>query len=470
MPKFQTKRFEQLLADMIARVIARTDMSDVSDVSVVKHVLAAAARADDEQYYQMVNMRELFSIDSATGEDLDERAKEIQPADITRRDATKATGSVVFSRNGTTGSVTIPIGTKVKTAGGVVFTTTTTGNITPASGEQISGHGVGRDSNLVSVVADVPGAAGNVVASTVVKFVSKPAGVDEVTNPSKFANGSDEESDDSFRNRIRNYVRALGRSTVVALENGVLGAQDPSTGATILFSKAVEDEVSLGNVTLYIDDGTGTAETTASMVGENVTLGLSGPPVDSAVGGETVLYLDKKPIKDSNPFTVTSSTRGALTRNTHYTLNPASGQLVFDPALTTGEVITATYTYYQGLIALGQKIVDGDPNDRTTYPGIRAAGILVIVKTPQVLIQNVVCTLTVQDGFDQAATETLVRTAIRDYINNLPVSGDVVRAELFKRIMSVSGVVNVVLTTPNADVIILDNQLARTTDGNITVS
>ena len=92
MPKFVPKRHEQILAKMIAKVIARTNLSDVADSSYVKHILAAAARQDDEQYYQMTLLLQLFSIDKATGDDLDARAKDIQPATIIRIPAAKATG------------------------------------------------------------------------------------------------------------------------------------------------------------------------------------------------------------------------------------------------------------------------------------------------------------------------------------------------------------------------------------------
>jgi uncharacterized phage protein gp47/JayE len=476
MPRFQIKRFEQILSQMIARIVSRTELSDVSDSSVTKHILAAAARQDDELYYQMSLLLKLFSIDTATGEDLDERAKDIQPGTVTRLEAQKASGNVVFSRNGTTGTVVITAGTKVKTADGLVFTTTASGTITPTSPEQIGGHGVGRDSGLVPVIADEPGEDSNVVSNTVIKFVQKPTGVDEVTNPSGFANGTDQETDDAFRNRIKQFINSLARSTIDSLESGVLGAQDENTGATILYSIAIEDSTQPGYVTVYIDDGTGSAESSQVVASENVTAGLAGPPADSAVGGEESLFLENKPVKSSDAFTLVSSTRGTLTGgNTYisgndYWYNHASGQINFDPALTTGEVITASYTYYTGLIQLAQKIIDGDATDRTNYPGLRAAGILVTVLTPQVLAQNIEVTLVILEGYDQNDVKINVKEAIKTYVNSLGISGDLLVSEMIKRIMNVSGVYNVLVTTPSSDVILLDDQLARTTDSNVTVN
>jgi len=537
MPRFTPKRHEQIFAQMIARVVARTRLSDISDTSVFKHLLAASARQDDEQYYQMSLMLQLFSIDTATGEDLDERAKDIQPSVVTRIQASKSTGNVVFSRNGTSGTVSIPIGTKVKTTDGKVFATTTTGTISPTSVEQISGHGVGRDSNLVAVIADVPGADGNVSANTVIKFESKPSGVDEVTNLSAFANGRDKETDDSFRNRLKDYIAGLARCTVQAIEAGIIGQVDPDTGATILYAKVIEDLINRGDVTLYIDDGTGTAEaianewtelsaiytwdgtttvtsadtsevavddwikldsdgqwfqiqsivtdtsvtilnpgsdtipsgaTQSSKATDILTEGFSAG--DAAVGGETRLQVDHYPIKADLPINLATSVQGNLVEGVDYTINTASGDIVLTTPLVLDEQVVGGYTYYTGLISFAQKVVDGDPNDRETYPGFRAAGVMVVVKTPQVLIQNVTAILTVEEGYDQSTVIANVTQAVKDYINTLSISGDVIRARLIARIMSVAGVSNVDVQVPADDIIMLDDQLARTQDVNIDIT
>lgn len=537
MARFQPRRYEQIYSQMIARVVGRSRLRDVSDVSVWKHVLAASAREDDEQYYQIALLLQLFSIDKASGEDLDERAKDIQPGVVSRIPAQKAVGSVVFSRAGTTGTTSIPIGTKVKTATGQTFTTTTTGTITPASAEQISGHGVGRDSNTVSVIADVAGADGNVSASAVTRFVSKPPGVEEVTNPAAFTQGADKESDDAFRSRLRAYIRGLSKCTVQAIEAGIIGQVDPITGNTILFAHAVEDIVDRGYVTVYVDDGTGQAEATASehtllsavytwngtttvttpntsevVVGDwirlvsdgqwfeisavtlNTSVTILNPgsdtipsgatasakatdiltegfdPNDEAVGGETILNLDNFPIKDSLPINIATDVQGNLVEGVDYTINPVSGQIVLTTPLVAGEQVVGGHTYFTGLLAFAQKVIDGDRNDRENYPGFRAAGTLHQVKSPQILIQPVTAIVTVTEGFDRATVLAAVKQAIKNYINTLTISGDVIRAKLFEKIMRVSGVSNVNIITPTNDVIMLDDQLARTQDANLTIT
>jgi uncharacterized phage protein gp47/JayE len=539
MPRFTPLTQPQIQQRMVAKLITRAGISDVGDASVAKHILAAAARSDAEQYYQMMRLLKLFSIDTATGDDLDERAKDMQPSTITRDEAAKASGFVVFSRSGTSGSVTIPSGSRVKTADSVEFVTTAVGTITSTSAERVTGHGVGRDSNLVSCLAVEAGTDGNVAAETVVRFSSKPAGVDEVTNLTAFSSGTDTETDDSFRSRIQEYIAGLARCTVGAIEANLIGEQDPDSGQSVLFVKVVEDSVNPGYITIYVDDGTGTAETTeeiaealsvdytwdgtttvltsdtsdidegdwirldsdeqffevqsvvedtsveisnpgaltiptgagaSSKSGDLVTYGLAGPPPNTAVGGETSLYLEYPAIKSSIAPTVWSSTRGLLSVSTDYYVNYATGQIYFPTALSTGEAIAANYTRYTGLVAYVQKIVDGDSDDRENYPGLRAAGIMATVTVPQVLLQNVVATITAEEGYDSDDVRDSVVEAVKEYINGLSISGDVIRAELISRIMGVSGVYNVTLTTPDDDRVILDDQLIRTQDSNITIS
>jgi hypothetical protein len=264
-----------------------------------------------------------------------------------------------------------------------------------------------------------------------------------------------------------------GTTTVLATNTSGVVAGDfirLDTSPTLFFQ--IQTIVANTSVTI-LNPGAATIPTGAggsSKATENVTLGLNGPPANTAVGGETTLWLNNKPIKISEPLAMVSSTRGVLVNTVDYLLNEATGQLDFLTPLTTGEQIEANYTYYTGLIAFVQKILDGDPNDQTTYPGLRAAGIFAIAKTPQVLLQNVNVTVTVLEGYDQTDTRNRVRQAIKDYINTLAISGDLIRERLGQWIMDVPGVYDVILTTPSVNVPILDDQMARTTDSNIIVA
>jgi uncharacterized phage protein gp47/JayE len=465
MPSVVLKRYEQILQNAINIVVARSPLSDLTDASSVKHVLAAFSRELDEAYYQLGLIPERWSLDTAVGDDLDARAEEVQPAVITRFQAAKATGQVVFSRAGTSGIVSIPSGTSVKTSSGISYVTTAAGTIPNLS----------TTSGNVPAIAVLEGADGNVAPSTIIKFGAKPTGVDTVTNPGSFSNGADKETDDAFRARIKAFIRSLSRSTPQALEF-IAGQVKLTTGQRVVFAHVFEDPINRGEVTLYIDDGAGTAESVVVITGENVTEGLSGPGGDSAVGGEEFLTLNNKPVKIAAPYTLTSPANApyfagrSLVQDVDFILDDATGSIYFTPPLSSGEQIFADYTAFTGLIEEVQKVVDGDPADRVNYPGWRAAGVRVHVATPQILQQVVEASIVMLEGYSQTSVSAALSATLSDYINSLGISGDVIRNEVIDRIMSTPGVYNCALLQPAADVIILDDQLPRITSGNILLS
>lgn len=474
MPAVQLKRQETVLQSLISNTVAVTDLSDVTDSSSWLGVFQAIAREFDEVYFQLTRMSDLFSIDTAAGDDLDERARDIQPGTITRIQPRRSIGNVVFSRQSTSGTVIIPAGTLIKTADGVTVKTTAQAKIEPTSPTVITGHATGRDASPVAATAVSPGSSGNVASGTLVKFGSKPSGVDAVTNLTAFTQGRDKETDDEFRARLKAYIASLARATVDALEFASSGIEDTTSGKQAVYTHVEEDAVYPGLVRLYVDDGNGTAESTDTATGEVV--------IASALGGEEFLYTENKPIKSESTITVTSGgpvgvARGALTVATTGSgltadvyVNPASGLLYFSPALVATEEITIDYTYFTELIATVQRVIDGDPADRVNYPGYRAAGILVRVLSPRVVAQPVEAVLTYTDGADKASVISAAEDAVTLYINTLGISGDVIRSELIQRIMDVPGVYDVEIVEPASNVTILDDEVARVSSGLLSIS
>lgn len=464
MAQFIPKTFEQVLQRMINRVVARTDLSDITPTSVFKHILAAVAREVDDVYFQINNRLDVFDIDRASGPDLDRRALDYNPSEIERLNAVPATGNLVFSRtipNPGPGAITIPVGTQVEVPGEnpeIVATTVAAGTI-----------GVGlTDSGNVSAVIIEAGLRGNVNPGFLTKFKGpKPTGVDTVSNPSAFVGGLDEESDDSLRSRLRAYAKSLSRSTVASLEYAATTAEITATGQRIVFARAVEDPVSLGNVTLYVDDGTGSAETTDDNYGSPETL-TSGPeyPGDVAQGGEQYLYTDNWPVKDTLTITLTK-TPGPVTLvrddpgASGYTINPASGQIYLNTPLSAGDAVTIEYTWFTGIVQETQKVIDGDPTDRANYPGWRAAGVLVKVVTPTVYNVIITANITVKSGFSQTQVAEAVRAELSAYVNGLGIGSDIILSEIIERAMAVAGMFDIQVTQPVSNVLILEDTLPR---------
>lgn len=93
---FTPRNFEQILTDMVAYVQATTVISDFNPGSVIRTILEAAALEDDEQYFQMQQILDAFSIVSARGTDLDLRLADFG---LFRRNAVNATCHVRFFDN-----------------------------------------------------------------------------------------------------------------------------------------------------------------------------------------------------------------------------------------------------------------------------------------------------------------------------------------------------------------------------------
>lgn len=463
MPVLTPRNRVEITRDMVARVIARSELTGLTRNSAVFHILAAAANEDAEQYFQITRLRQLFSIDTATGSDLDLRAAEIQPGTVTRRQPLAASGDVVFSRPGTTGTIVIVSGTLVAasdTDGLVKFRTTSPTTIDAGN----------TTSAAVNVVAVEAGERGNVAAGAIVKLVSRIPGVTGVTNAAAFSNGRDRESDANFRGRIKAFVQSLSRGTPTALE-GFANTVILADGRRVLFSKVVEPIVPDGTVSLYIDDGTGSIEEFSSeFVGAPETI------VASALGGETRLNTGQKPVRDDGSFILRVNaviqTRGV---GNDYVLNAATGEIELAVALTATDTVSVEYRYYTGLIQETQRVMDGDPATPLTRPGVRPAGVIVYVLPPAVVQQSVVAQISVKSDFDPTTVSTEVGAAIQEYINTLDIGEDVILSEIVERAMAVDGMYDFTVTSltgssPPVNQVLLDNQVARITSASITLT
>lgn len=132
----------------------------------------------------------------------------------------------------------------------------------------------------VPVVALTPGSFGNIPRGAIKQFASPPFIGATVTNSLPFTTGSDSETDDQLRIRIKRAQASTGLGTPLAVKSSVIGATPSDENATI-----VSDEIittSTGAI-LYIDDGKGYEAKTAGVGIESI--------VDSALGGEQFFQL-----------------------------------------------------------------------------------------------------------------------------------------------------------------------------------
>ena len=463
MSRVLLKTRNDIIDDLINAVVARTPLTDVNEAAIMRHLITAVGTEIYHVYGQFTNLASLFDIQKAGGNDLDERAKEFLGGTITRTGSLRATGTLTFSRGSAGVGVTIPVGTLCVNELGVEYETTVLGTMGAAdlTSGPVSARAVVAGSNG-NVAATIRDSSGNVL-SGITRFTNKPPGVNAVEN-GVFSGGRDRESDAEFRARIETFVQSLPRSTVSSIESALFGLTDTGSGKVVRHVHVFEPTTSPGTATVFIDDGANTAATTASVTGETI--------LASAAGGEEFLYTDNKPLLDNlqdASFEVRKNGI-ALVLGTDYYINWASGRIFFTTPLISSDSITADYKYYTGLVALAQLVVDGDPANRATYPGYRAAGVNVRVITPTAVNQVVTANLAIAEGYDRTTVVAQAQAAVVDYINSLGISGDVIRSEIIARIKTTPGVYNVNVTQPTSDVTINDDELVRTNASQVTIT
>jgi uncharacterized phage protein gp47/JayE len=140
-----------------------------------------------------------------------------------------------------------------------------------------------------------------------------------------------------------------------------------------------------------------------------------------------------------------------------FIINEATGQIEFldTKYLAEGSGLFAVYQNYTGLLKIAHKIIDGDLLDRKNYPGIRSAGVKVLVRPAERTKQNVTIKITINaDETDLDTASFLAKQLVITYVNNLDIGAPLIVAELIDRAMSVLGVTNCSVITPAADVFV----------------
>lgn len=140
----------------------------------------------------------------------------------------------------------------------------------------------------VPAIAQIAGSAGNAPINTIVQFQTIPFSGAGVSNTSALTGGSDIETDQDLRNRIKSYPNTLARGTEAAILAAVQDVSD-STDNKQVASAVIAEPPSVGEPSiLYIDDGTGFQP---SYAGQSVDTLLT-----NASGKEEFLQLANYPV------------------------------------------------------------------------------------------------------------------------------------------------------------------------------
>lgn len=444
-----------IMQRLVNMVVARTQLNDLNRGSAMLQVLGAVSNEIELCYLELANLISNFSIDTATGEDLDALAALYLPEGLRRRNPVASFGrgrfTVVEVR---TSDLNIPAG--------AVLRNPSTGQdyVTIDDTVILTGN---NQSSLVQFRSLNLGEEANTANDTITQIVSGGRGANGFTNLTT-SGGRSAETDAELRSRIRRRVSSLAFSTNQALEGRVLDAQ--FEGRRVISSRIEESITDRGFCTLYIDDGTPTID---RLFDEEIPAEVLD---ESADEGQRVFFTTKFPMRLTNDrLRLLVRNRDAagnlidpitLNENVDFEVVYSQGRIVVSPDITIQEnaqVSIASYIHIGGLVEAAQVLVEGSRSgDILMY---RASGVVVEVVPADKIPVAVDARIVVNDGFDREVALSEVRTAINNYINTLDIGEDVVVAELIERAMAVRGMYDVVISSPESNITIAANEVAR---------
>jgi uncharacterized phage protein gp47/JayE len=77
--------------------------------------------------------------------------------------------------------------------------------------------------------------------------------------------------------------------------------------------------------------------------------------------------------------------------------------------------------------------------------------------------------VTLQEGISISTVEDEIKNAVTGYVNTLDIGDSVILAEIIDRVMDVNGIIDMRILSPTSNIIIQENELARTSDSLITI-
>lgn len=280
---FLNKSFSQILNDMLTHLTASSSISDANVGSVARTLMESVALVMDEAYFQLVNILNSSYLNTATGTDLDKKASDFG---VQRKLSLQSNVLVTFSGSG---APIIPSGT-------IVYV--------PASGNvpQINflTTAAGSLNTPIPAICQIAGSLGNVGVGSINKISNNPDPtlITGVTNSDPASGGQDQEADNTFRGRIQAYLLSLSKGTVNSIisaclnvtsvkvakvlegfsVSGYILSTSPSLIVNDLSGSATLNPpnfpgTQLGNITVIIDNGTGSLPDSIVPTVQDILLG-----------------------------------------------------------------------------------------------------------------------------------------------------------------------------------------------------
>lgn len=426
---FTPRNSNEILRELLGKLLNRTELSDISAGSTLFTIMNAVAVELANMETRLNNIRNGYSLQTANGADLDARCAELPPGAVSRKKASFAGGSVLkLIRTVATEELIIPAGSLVQSdASSVIY--------------QIPNQVIMSVGTLevedIYIIAKSIGAIGNAEIGEITINVDIE-GIDEVINTKSISSGLDEESDGFLRARALKYVKSLGKSTKDALE--YLGETFTTTdGQSCKFARVYEDPTQPAYCELILDDGAGLINQDTNGNTSSGTIGAN---------GQRIIWHEKPAIASIQPSQIgISDSLGntkVVTANDYVSI-PERGLIYFNEGfLEEGDTWSINnYRIYKGLIAELQDEIEGTNNTSDlTIPGYRAAGTRVIVSPPSVDNLTFTVFITPNIGLNLTNTRNLIKNVVVNYINNLPIGEPLIISKLSQVVQNTNLVIS----------------------------
>ncbi len=455
-----------LTQSLAARVIARTDLSDLAEGSVLLTMLATVAEELGLSEQRLKTIRDSFFLQTASGAELDERAREMPPAGLQRASVATAQGAIlslwrsddaseaqIIAGENYPDALTVPAGSIFQRSDDTTQTYLTTVDVVFAGSPGAGLPGEGTIS-AVYVRAANSGIVGNCATGAIDTVLSAPSEIVSCYNTSGLENGQEEETDEALRARILVYLGSLARCQPVALEYAALSFV--STGGTrARFATVYEDPTNRGYSELVIDDGAGLAGSTVAATAATGTVPET---------GQAVLY-HQAPA--TAPIAQVTVTRGGVA--TVYKYNDGAyislherGLLYFPlGVLQAGDTWTIdTYDIYTELIQELQRYIEGDTSNPIDFPGWRAAGTRCVVRPAIIEYVSFDLHLIPRDYVALSDVSAEVKTTAIAFFRGLAPGDTFYVSQLVDRLMDNKSIISVRLYEPGTSVFLADHPAA----------
>lgn len=267
------------------------------------------------------------------------------------------------------------------------------------------------------------------------------------------------------RGVLNSYGPFKEQATPVANRTPRLFRSDDRGDATLVGANFLEDSTQSWTVNQYAGSYVKADDDQFYLVASNTAIRLT-----LTAGGAT---------PSLGAYSLYDFTADPLIPGTDYVFNKTNGHLeLATPLLQYDGVVAAddnalasvgAYTFSRGVAAHAQRLVNGDPTDLDTYPGVRATGTQVLVAAPTVVAPTFTIQVITETGLTDDDLESTVSSVVQAYVNSLGIGANVIRSEIIRLVKGLAGVKDIVVISPSANVSVADGQLARISGSNVIV-